>query len=53
LREPFFIGDGVNSSGTVQQFVAPPGATRLFLGVMDGSGWYNNSGTFDVVVTVL
>jgi hypothetical protein len=51
LRQPFFIGDGVTSSGVTQQFIVPPGATRLFLGVIDGSGWYNNSGVFTVVVT--
>jgi hypothetical protein len=36
LKQPFFIGDGQTSTGTVQQFKIPPGATRLFLGPMDG-----------------
>ena len=35
LKQPFFIGDGLTSSGVVQQVIAPIGATRLFLGVMD------------------
>ncbi len=50
LGQPFFIGDGKTSSGATQTIVAPDKATRLFLGTMDGSGWYNNSGSFTVVV---
>lgn len=50
LRQPFFIGDGKTSSGATQTIVVPDKATRLFLGTMDGSGWYNNSGSFTVVV---
>ncbi|MFC7336897.1 hypothetical protein ACFQY0_06890 [Haloferula chungangensis] len=50
LRQIFFIGDGVNDAGTRQQFVVPPGATRLFLGSSDGFGWYNNSGEFEVSI---
>lgn len=53
LKQPFFIGDGKTSSGTVQQFRVPPGATRLYLGVMDGYEWKNNSGTFSATITVL
>jgi hypothetical protein len=50
LKQPFFIGDG--KAGTVQQTViAPAGATRLFLGSMDGSGWFNNTGSFSVDAT--
>jgi hypothetical protein len=52
LREVFFIGDGVTDTGTVQKFIVPPGARRLYLGVVDGYGWYNNSGSFTVAVTV-
>jgi hypothetical protein len=37
LRQIFFIGDG-QQSGSPQIFIAPPGATRLFLGFADGSG---------------
>jgi hypothetical protein len=52
LKQPFFIGDGMTSSSMIQQFIAPPGATRLVLGTMDGFGWYNNDGSFDVNVNV-
>src|SRR5262249_35830976 len=37
----------------VQQVVVPDGATRLFLGSMDGYGWYNNFGSFSVQVNAL
>lgn len=45
LKQVFFIGDGVTSQGVLQQFVVPPGATRLFLGNMDEYEWNNNRGT--------
>lgn len=51
LKQPFFIGDGLTSSGVVQQVVAPPGATRLLLGVMDEYRWSDNEGVFAVEVT--
>jgi hypothetical protein len=53
LRQPFYIGDGLTGTGTgsVQVINVPTGATRLFLGSMDGSGWYNNAGEFSVTVT--
>ena len=53
LKQPFFIGDGLTGrgTGTPQQFVVPAGATRLFLGTVDGFDWNNNSGTFSVTVT--
>src|ERR1700720_24062 len=38
-------------SGSIQNFIIPTGATRLFLGTMDGYGWYNNIGSFGVTVT--
>lgn len=47
LRQPFFIGDGRTSTGEVQQFVVPQGATRLFIGTMDGWEWNNNIGGFN------
>jgi hypothetical protein len=52
LKQLFFVGDGLTGtgSGTVQQFIVSAGATRLFLGTVDGYGWYNNVGSFDVVV---
>ena len=54
LKQPFYIGDGLTStgSGQTQSFVVPTGATRLFLGILDSSGWYNNTGSFNVQVTV-
>lgn len=53
LYQIFWIGDGLTGtgSGSVQQFVAPVGATRLFLGSTDGSGWWNNSGISTVTIT--
>lgn len=53
LKQAFFIGDGRTGtgSGTVQTFVVPAGATRLFLGTSDGFGWFNNSGQFNVVAS--
>jgi hypothetical protein len=52
LKQVFFIGDGLtgNGSGDSQVIYAPTGATRLFLGTMDGFGWWNNAGELDVSV---
>ncbi|MFS0735540.1 PEPxxWA-CTERM sorting domain-containing protein [Sphingomonas sp. 1P06PA] len=52
LRQIFWIGDGLTGTGTgtVQTFFAPAGATRLFLGSVDGSGWFNNSGVSTVTI---
>lgn len=47
LRQVFFIGDGIGSSGS-QAVKIPAGATRLFLGTMDGYGWFNNVGALRV-----
>lgn len=52
LKQVFFIGDGTNSSGTKQEFIVPQGASRLYLGTMDGGGWYNNKGSFNVDVKI-
>jgi Flp pilus assembly protein TadG len=46
LKQPFFIGDGKNSAGTVQKIVVPTGATRFYLCTMDGYEWSNDSGSF-------
>jgi len=54
LRQVFYIGDGLTGtgSGTVQQFVVPPGATRLFLASSDGPGAsFNNAASFNVTVS--
>jgi hypothetical protein len=50
LQQTFFIGDGMTSSGVLQAVTAPAGATRLFLGTMDGQGWLNNTGSFQVTI---
>ncbi len=52
LKQPFFIGDGLTGTGTgtPQQFTVPAGATRLFLGSVDGIEWNNNTGAFNVTV---
>jgi hypothetical protein len=47
LKQPFFIGDGLRADGvTPQNFVVPAGATRLYLGIMDGQQWSDNSGGY-------
>jgi hypothetical protein len=52
LDQIFWIGDGLTGTGTgsVQSFLAPSGATRLYLGVVDGFGWYNNPGVISVTI---
>ena len=35
---------------TAQSFFIPADATRLFLGTMDGFGWFNNVGSLTVTV---
>ena len=55
LNQVFFIGDGLMGTGSLraQQFIVPPGATRLFLGSADTPGGnYNNAGSFTVSVSV-
>jgi hypothetical protein len=54
IGQVFFIGDGANSAATRQVFVAPAGAARLFVGLVDGaffSGpptcYADNVGSFD------
>ena len=48
LQQPFYIGDGTNSSGGTQSFVVPSSTTRFYLGIMDGYEWNNNVGSFTV-----
>ncbi len=52
LNQVFWVGDGLTGtgSGAVQTFIVPTGATRLFLGTVDGSGWSNNSGSYSVTI---
>ena len=47
-KQVFFIGDGVqNGTQRLQEFVVPPGATRLFLGLNDEVGyWWDNFGAY-------
>jgi hypothetical protein len=52
LQQPFYIGDGKTTGGTVQQFQVPAGATRLFLGIWDGVDYNNNGGSLSATVNV-
>jgi hypothetical protein len=52
LKQPFFIGDGLTSSMETQLFAVPSGATRLYLGTHDGTGWTNNSGALAVAIMI-
>jgi hypothetical protein len=58
LNQPFFVGDGLtgDGTGTVQQFIVPAGATRLYLGIADGPGsigyYFDNSGSFTATFQV-
>lgn len=47
LRQIFYIGDGVRNKGEFQEFTAPTGATRLFLGIPDGFGFVGTPGAYD------
>ncbi len=51
LKQVFFIGDGQTDTGVAQQVTPPAGATRLFLGIMDGSEYNDNSGAFEVEIS--
>jgi hypothetical protein len=48
LQQVFFMGDGLTNLSVAQTIVAPAGATRLYLGTMDGYGWNDNTGSFVV-----
>lgn len=55
LGQVFFIGDGANLAGILQNFTIPAGAVKLYFGVPDGNdgilyhgnplGWGDNSGS--------
>lgn len=47
LGQVFYIGDGVTSGNVFQEFHAPAGATRLFLGIPDGFGFVGAPGAYD------
>jgi hypothetical protein len=57
LGQTFFVGDGLTGTGagSLQEFLVPDGATRLFLGVYDfyqclglPGGYGDNSGQFEL-----
>jgi hypothetical protein len=50
-QQVFYIGNGQTSGGSQQSIIVPPGATRFFLGTMDGHEWSNNSGSFTATIT--
>jgi hypothetical protein len=52
LKQLFFIGTGSNKAGAARRIMVPKGATRLYLGIMDGYEWNNNQGEFTVTVTI-
>lgn len=47
IGQIFYIGDGVTSGGILQEFEAPTGATRLFLGIPDGFSFTGPPGAYD------
>lgn len=47
LGQVFFMGNGVTSGGVFQQFTAPTGATRFFIGITDAFGFNGVPGAFD------
>jgi hypothetical protein len=60
LQQTFFIGDGKTSSGSLQQFVVPAGATRLFFGFADANGYdgppgqyQDNSGSLSITFQMI
>ena len=46
LGQVFYIGDGL-AGAVFQEFIAPTGATRLFLGIPDGFGFVGAPGAYD------
>lgn len=53
LKQVFYIGNGRTNSGIVQKIFIPKGATRLYLGTMDGIEWNNNQGAFHATVKLV
>jgi hypothetical protein len=52
LKQVFFIGAGTAKQRVARRYLIPKGDTRLYLGVMDGYGWNNNSGSLQVMAVV-
>jgi len=53
LQQVFFMGDGLTSGFSAQTIIVPAGATRLYLGTMDGYSWNNNVGAFEVTLNAV
>jgi len=51
LKQIFFIGDGKTSEGRDQRFVAPAGATRMYLATWDFFEWNNNAGSRNIKIS--
>ena len=51
LQQVFYVGNGQTSGAAQESFIVPAGATRVFLGTMDGWEWSNNAGGFTVTIT--
>jgi hypothetical protein len=51
LQQVFYVGNGQTSGGTQQTITVPAGATRFFLGTMDGWEWSNNPGGYNATIT--
>ena len=47
LGQVFYIGDGKTAGDIFQTFIAPVGATRLFLGIPDGFAFGGDPGAYD------
>ena len=47
LGQVFYIGDGRNAANAFQDFIAPVGATRLYLGIPDGFSFGGAPGAYD------
>lgn len=47
LGQVFFIGDGITAGNVFQEFIAPTGATRFFVGITDAFAFNGAPGAFD------
>lgn len=47
IGQVFYIGNGATGGGVLQEFIAPTGATRLYLGIPDGFGFIGAPGAYD------
>jgi Flp pilus assembly protein TadG len=51
LRQMIYVGTGQTSNGQQQTIIVPNGATKLYLGTMDGHEWSNNQGGYNATIT--